>query len=144
MQQHTVGRNAGPQAHHGEAHDGHADHAAQFRERFWWSLALSIPVVAFSGMFADLFGYTLPARTGWISPLFGIIVFGYGGVPFLKGAVHELRVRQPGMMLLIGLAISVAFVASLATSLHVGSFDLDFWWELVARTTSRRTFGATP
>ncbi|MDQ1448521.1 MAG: P-type Cu2+ transporter [Actinomycetota bacterium] len=117
-------------AHHGATHDGHADHAAQFRERFWLSLALSVPVVAFSGMFADLIGYTRPSGTGWISPLFGIVVFGYGGVPFLKGAGHELRVRQPGMMLLIGLAISVAFIASLATSLHVSSFDLDFWWEL--------------
>ena len=117
-------------AGHGPTHAGHADHAAQFRERFWWSLALSVPVVAFSGMFADLVGYTLPAGTGWISPTFGIIVFAYGGVPFLQGAAHELRTRQPGMMLLIGLAISVAFVASLATSLHVSSFDLDFWWEL--------------
>ena len=109
---------------------GHADHAAQFRERFWWSLGLSVPVVAFSGMFADLVGYTRPAGTGWISPVFGIAVFAYGGVPFLKGAAHEIRVRQPGMMLLIGLAITVAFTASLATSLHVSSFDLDFWWEL--------------
>ena len=111
-------------------HAGHADHAAQFRERFWWSLGLSVPVVAFSGMFADLVGYTRPAGTGWISPVFGIAVFAYGGVPFLKGAAHEIRARQPGMMLLIGLAITVAFTASLATSLHVSSFDLDFWWEL--------------
>jgi P-type Cu2+ transporter len=111
-------------------HDGHPDHAAQFRERFWWSLALSVPVVAFSGMFADLIGYTRPAGTGWVSPLFGIVVFAYGGVPFITGAAHEVRTRQPGMMLLIGLAITVAFVASLATSLHVSSFDLDFWWEL--------------
>ena len=57
-------------------------------------------------------------------------MFAYGGVPFLKGAAHEIRARQPGMMLLIGLAITVAFTASLATSLHVSSFDLDFWWEL--------------
>jgi len=81
-------------------------------------------------MFADLIGYTRPAGTGWVSPAFGIIVFGYGGVPFLKGAAHEIRMRQPGMMLLISLGISVAFVASLTTSLHLGSFDLDFWWEL--------------
>jgi P-type Cu2+ transporter len=126
----AVGPDARPHAQQAATHDGHADHAAQFRERFWWSLALSVPVVAFSGMFADLIGYTRPSGTGWISPLFGIVVFGYGGVPFLKGAAHELRVRQPGMMLLIGLAIAVAFVASLATSLHVSSFDLDFWWEL--------------
>ncbi|MDQ1460071.1 MAG: P-type Cu2+ transporter, partial [Actinomycetota bacterium] len=122
---------AGPEhSGHRADHDGHADHAAEFRERFWLSLVLSVPVVAFSGMFADLIGYTRPAGTGWISPLFGIVVFGYGGVPFLKGAARELRARQPGMMLLIGLAITVAFVASLATSLHVSSFDLDFWWEL--------------
>jgi Cu2+-exporting ATPase len=126
----AVGPAGEQHTHHGATRDGHADHAAQFRERFWWSLALSVPVVAFSGMFADLIGYTTPAGTGWISPLFGIVVFGYGGVPFLKGAGHELRVRQPGMMLLIGLAISVAFVASLVTSLHVSSFELDFWWEL--------------
>ena len=59
-----------------------------------------------------------PGGHGWISPLFGIAVFAYGGVPFLKGAAHEIRVRQPGMMLLIGLAITVAFTASLATSLQ--------------------------
>ena len=128
MEHQTTKHEAAPTHHAG--HAGHADHAAQFRERFWWSLALSVPVVAFSGMFADLVGYTRPAGTGWISPLFGIAVFAYGGVPFLKGAAHEIRARQPGMMLLIGLAITVAFTASLATSLHVSSFDLDFWWEL--------------
>ena len=125
MKHQTTNRRAAP-THHTD----HADHAAQFRERFWWSLALSVPVVAFSGMFADLVGYTLPAGTGWISPLFGVAVFAYGGVPFLRGAADEIRARQPGMMLLIGLAITVAFTASLATSLHVSSFDLDFWWEL--------------
>jgi Cu2+-exporting ATPase len=130
MTEHQTVGPAAQHARHGATHDGHADHAAQFRERFWLSLVLSVPVVAFSGMFADVIGYSLPARTGWISPLFGVVVFVYGGVPFLAGAAHELRVRQPGMMLLIGLAISVAFVASLATSLHVSSFDLDFWWEL--------------
>ncbi len=122
----------------GHAHDAHThahghnhgDHAAQFRERFWWSLVLAVPVVAFSAMFADLVGYTRPAGTGWISPLFGTIVFVYGGAPFLKGAVDEARARLPGMMLLIGLAITVAYVASLATSLHIAAVDLDFWWEL--------------
>jgi Cu2+-exporting ATPase len=114
--------------HHG--HAGHGDHAAQFRDRFWWSLLLSIPVVAFSEMFADLAGYTLPDGTAWVSPVFGIAVFVYGGRPFLEGAVSEVRARQPGMMLLIGLAIVVAFVASFATSLDIGDVDLDFWWEL--------------
>jgi Cu2+-exporting ATPase len=125
MQGHAEGH-ANAAGHHG----GHGDHVAQFRDRFWWSLVLSVPVVAFSGMFTDLVGYTRPAGTGWVSPLFGTVVFVYGGAPFLKGAVTELRARQPGMMLLIGLAITVAFTASLATSLHVGEADLDFWWEL--------------
>jgi Cu2+-exporting ATPase len=120
-----------PHAQHTSTpHGAHTDHVAQFRDRFWWCLLLSVPVVAFSAMFADLVGYTRPAGTGWISPLFGTIIFFYGGAPFLKGAVGEVRARQPGMMLLIGLAIAVAFVSSLATSFHVGSFDLDFWWEL--------------
>jgi Cu2+-exporting ATPase len=128
MDSHTE-RHSHAQEPHG-GHAAHGDHAAQFRDRFWWSLVLSVPVVAFSSMFADLVGYTRPNGTGWISPLFGTIVFVYGGAPFLKGALSELRARQPGMMLLIGLAITVAFVASWATSLHAGGFDLDFWWEL--------------
>ncbi len=115
-------------AHHG--HGAHGDHAAQFKDRFWWSVVLSVPVVAFSRMFAELVGYHRPAGTGWVAPVLGTLVFLYGGRPFLTGAVAELRAREPGMMLLIGLAISVAFVASLATSLHIGGVDLDFWWEL--------------
>jgi Cu2+-exporting ATPase len=119
--------------HHGGGHMGHAghgDHAAQFRDRFWWSLLLALPVVGFSSMFGDLLGYTLPAGTGWVSPMLGTVVFFYGGWPFLTGAVSELRSRQPGMMLLVAMAITVAFVASGLTSLGVGGFDLDFWWEL--------------
>jgi Cu2+-exporting ATPase len=100
--------------------------AAQFRDRFWWSLLLALPVVGFSRMFADLLGYTPPAGTGWIPPLLGTVVFLYGGWPFLTGAWSELKSRQPGMMLLISLAISVAFVASAATSLGIGGIDLDF------------------
>ena len=126
------------QMNHGEMNHGsmnhgsmnHGDHAAQFRERFWWSLALSVPVVLFSRMFSDLLGYGLPTGTGWVSPLLGTVVFLYGGWPFLTGAVSEIRSRRPGMMLLIALAITVAFVASGATSLGVGGVDLDFWWEL--------------
>ncbi|MDQ1636507.1 MAG: P-type Cu2+ transporter, partial [Frankiaceae bacterium] len=67
---------------------------------------------------------------GWISPVLGTVVFFYGGWPFLTGAWSEIRSRQPGMMLLITLAITVSFVASAATSLGIGSLDLDFWWEL--------------
>ena len=111
-------------------HGGHGDHAAQFRDRFWWSLLLAAPVVAFSSMFADLLGYSLPAGTAWISPVLGTVVYLYGGWPFLTGAVGEIRARQPGMMLLVALAITVSFVASAATSLGLGGLDLDFWWEL--------------
>ena len=116
----------------GHGHMGHAehDHAAQFRDRFWLSLLLALPVVGFSPMFADLLGYGLPPGTAWISPVLGTVVFFYGGWPFLTGAWSELRSRQPGMMLLIALAITVAFGASAATSLDIGGVDLDFWWEL--------------
>jgi Cu2+-exporting ATPase len=116
--------------HHAGGHVGHGDHAAQFRDRFWWSLALAVPVVGFSHMFSALLGYHLPPGTGWISPALGTVVFFYGGWPFLTGAIAEIRARQPGMMLLVSLAISVAFVASALTSLGVGGLDLDFWWEL--------------
>jgi Cu2+-exporting ATPase len=111
-------------------HGGHGDHAAQFRDRFWWSLLLALPVVGFSHMFADLLGYMPPPGTEWIPPVLGTVVFVYGGWPFLSGGVSELRSRQPGMMLLVAMAITVAFVASGLTSLGVGGFDLDFWWEL--------------
>ena len=122
---------ATPTDHGGHGgHGGHGDHAAQFRDRFWWSLLLALPVVGFSSMFAELLGYTLPAGTGWVSPVLGTVVFFYGGWPFLTGAVSEIKARQPGMMLLVAMAITVAFVASGLTSLGVGGVDLDFWWEL--------------
>lgn len=117
-------------AHHDHGHGGHGDHAAQFRRLFWLSLLLAAPVVAFSEMFADLLGYVRPDGTGWIAPVVGTILFVVGGRPFTSGAVSELRSHRPGMMLLIGLAITVAFVASAATSLEIGNLDLDFWWEL--------------
>lgn len=87
-------------------------------------------MVGFSRMFSDLLGYSLPAGTGWVSPVLGTVISFYGGWPFLTGAVAEIRARQPGMMLLVALAITVALGASAATSLHVGGLDLDFWWEL--------------
>ncbi|WP_083403897.1 heavy metal translocating P-type ATPase [Curtobacterium sp. MCBA15_001] len=121
-------------AHGGGGHDhhGHGDHAAMFRDRFWWSLVLAVPVVAFSTMFADILHYPLPdaAWAGWVSPVLGTVLFLYGGWPFLTGGVSEARSRQPGMMLLIGMAIVVAFVASWVTSLGLFGLDLDFWWEL--------------
>lgn len=106
-----------------------------FRDRFWLSLALTIPVVFYSEMIQEWFGYTAPSFPGstWVAPVLGTVIFFYGGSPFLKGAVQEARDRQPGMMLLIGMAITVAFLASVATTL--GWFELDFWWELAALIT---------
>ncbi|WP_327636927.1 copper-translocating P-type ATPase [Kribbella sp. NBC_00482] len=113
-------------------HGGHGDHAAQFKDRFWISLALAVPVVFFSEMFADLLGYLRPdfSGAGLIAPVLGTVIFVYGGQPFLTGGWSELKSRRPGMMLLISMAITVAFVASWVTTLQLGGFDLDFWWEL--------------
>ncbi|TCP55293.1 Cu2+-exporting ATPase [Tamaricihabitans halophyticus] len=115
-------------AQHG--HGGHGDHAAQFRDRFWLSLVLAVPTVFGSHMVADLLGYHVPSWAEWIAPVLGTIVFFYGGWPFLSGAVGELRGRKPGMMTLVALAITVAFVASGLTTLGVAGLQLDFWWEL--------------
>jgi Cu2+-exporting ATPase len=106
-----------------------------FRDRFWLSLLLTLPVVFFSEMIQEWFGYTAPTFPGseWVAPVLGTVIFVYGGSPFLKGAVGEIRDRQPGMMLLIGMAIVVAFAASAATTL--GWFNLEFWWELAALIT---------
>ncbi|MCX6500162.1 MAG: copper-translocating P-type ATPase [Arthrobacter sp.] len=115
------------------SHGQHAGHStAMFKDRFWLTLALSVPVVYFSPMFGHLLGYMPPAFPGaaWIPPVLGTVIFFYGGMPFLKGGLSELKTRQPGMMLLIGMAISVAFIASWVTSLGIGGFELDFWWEL--------------
>jgi len=122
-----------PDAHGGKrGHGGHADHVAQFRRLFWWNLIIAVPVIAFSGMFSMLVGYELP-RDGivpWIAPVLGTVIYVWGGRPFLTGAVDELRARKPGMMLLIALAITTAFVASMLASIGVLPHELEFWWEL--------------
>jgi P-type Cu2+ transporter len=118
---------------HGHAgHGGHGDHVAQFRRLFWTMLVLAIPTVALSPMFGMILGYTVPEFAGsqWVSPLLGTVMYLWGGRPFLTGAISEIRSRAPGMMLLIGLAITVAFVSSWGASLGVLPHNLDFWWEL--------------
>ncbi|GIF68370.1 copper-translocating P-type ATPase [Asanoa ishikariensis] len=124
----------GDHADHG-GHDKHAGHdPEQFRRKFWLSLALTVPIVVTSEMVMDWFGYSLDfPGIDWIGPVLGSAVFLYGGWPFLVGAVREVRDRAPGMMLLIAMAITVAYGASLATA--AGAFDLDFWWELAALVT---------
>ncbi|HET6296767.1 MAG TPA: heavy metal translocating P-type ATPase [Kribbella sp.] len=105
-----------------------------FRKKFWLSFVLTIPIVVTSEMVMDWFGYSLDfTGMSWVGPVLGTFVFFYGGWPFLVGGVREARDRAPGMMLLISMAITVAYVASMATSL--GAFDLDFWWELAALVT---------
>ncbi|WP_280476389.1 heavy metal translocating P-type ATPase [Nocardia farcinica] len=101
-----------------------------FRRLFWVMLALAVPVVAADMMFADLIGYTVPTGLQWVSPALGTVMFFWGGRPFLTGAVSEIRSRQPGMMLLIALAITVAFAASWGSTLGLLAHELDFWWEL--------------
>ncbi len=128
------GHDAGGHGSHGGhgGHGGHGDHVGQFRRLFWVMLVLAVPVVGFSAMFAMLLGYDLPdgAWVGWVSPVLGTVVYLVGGRPFLVGAVGELRQRAPGMMLLIALAITVAFLASWGASLGLLHHELDFWWEL--------------
>lgn len=113
-------------------HGDHGDHVAQFRRLFWIMLVLAVPTVLLSGMFAMIVGYPLPDIPGlvWVSPVLGTVMYVWGGKPFLTGAVSEIRARRPGMMLLIGLAITVAFVASWGASLGLLHHELDFWWEL--------------
>ncbi|BBY52742.1 hypothetical protein MARA_62100 [Mycolicibacterium arabiense] len=103
-----------------------------FRRLFWINVIIAVPVIVFSTMFAMLLGYEVPGFPGarWIAPLLGTVMYVVGGRPFLTGAVSEIRSRKPGMMLLIGLAITVAFFASWGASLGLLHHELEFWWEL--------------
>ena len=114
-----------------EDHTDHSGHERMFRRRFWVSLALSVPVIIFSEFIQDVFGYTAPSFPGsvWITPVLSVVIFAYGGVPFLSMARTELENREPGMMMLISLAISVAFVYSIASLFLPGTTP--FFWELV-------------
>jgi Cu2+-exporting ATPase len=118
-------------------HDVHAGHSpAMFRNRFWLSAAFTIPAVLWSEHIQMLLGYRAPAVPGaaWIPPIFGTLVFLYGGRAFLQGAARELRDRLPGMMTLISLAISVAFLFSWIVQLGLIAADA-LWWELATLVT---------
>ena len=110
----------------------HADHVEVFRRLFWVMLVLAVPVVGLSEMFAMLAGYSLPESSWlpWVSPVLGTVMYLWGGRPFLEGGWSETRSRRPGMMLLIALALTVAFGASWGASLGLVDHTLDFWWEL--------------
>jgi P-type Cu2+ transporter len=118
------------------AHDRHAGHSvAMFRDKFWLSLLLTLPVLIWSMDLQEWLGYEAPVFPGseWIPALLGTVVFVYGGLVFLRGAVAELADRQPGMMTLISLAIVVAFVTSWVATL--GFFEVEIWWELATLIT---------
>ena len=129
------------QAHgeHADAHAGHDKHAGHsvemFRDKFWLSLALTIPALVWEPMLQEWFGYTAPRFPGsaYIPAIFGTAVFLYGGWVFLRSAWDELSNRLPGMMTLISLAIGVAFIYSAAVTLGYPGQAL--WWELATLVT---------
>ena len=126
------GHKHGHQGHQGhQGHDEHAGHSPEmFRNRLWFSLVLTVPILYFSESFQEWFGYDAVAFPGapWITPVLATAVFLYGGMPFLRGARRELADRRPAMMTLISLAITVAYVFSLAVTL--GFPGMPFYWEL--------------
>src|SRR5712671_3616153 len=118
------------------SHDRHAGHSvAMFRDKFWLSLALTIPVVFWSSDVQHWLGYTAPSFPGskFIPAILGTVVFVYGGLVFIRGAGTELADHKPGMMTLISLAIIVAFGTSLAATF--GLFEIDVWWEVASLIT---------
>ncbi|HIE25118.1 MAG TPA: HAD family hydrolase, partial [Anaerolineales bacterium] len=112
-------------------HTNHSGHEQMFRERFWVSLLLSIPVLLYSPSIQTWLGFSMPTFLGsaWITPILAVIIFFYGGLPFLEMAVPEVKTRKPGMMTLISLAIGVAFIYSIA-ALFLPT-ESGFFWELV-------------
>ncbi len=117
-------------------HDKHAGHSVEmFRRKFWLTLVLTVPTMVWGEMLPHLLGFTPPAVPGarWIPVVFGTSVYLYGGWVFVRGAWGELADRKPGMMTLISLAITVAFVFSLAVSL--GFEGMPLWWELASLVT---------
>jgi P-type Cu2+ transporter len=133
----TQGGSGAKEAPHG--HGAHGDHTghdpAQFKRKFWLSLALTVPILVFSPGLQNLLGLDGPRFPGseFISAGLGAFLFFYGGWVFLRGAWVELRQKQPGMMTLISLAIVVAFAYSAAVTL--GLDGMDFWWELATLIT---------
>lgn len=162
---HSDGHEARDHQHHSDSHEGHEQHlevshaahdhhdhgvmheghATMMRNRFWVSLPLTIIVVLYSGMIQQWFGFTMPAFPGseYIAPVLGSFIFFYGGLPFLGMARQELATRQPGMMTLISLAITTAYVYSLAVFFFpaldemgmAAGESMDFFWELATLIT---------
>ncbi|HED24448.1 MAG TPA: heavy metal translocating P-type ATPase [Firmicutes bacterium] len=112
-------------------HGGHGAHSPEmFKQRFWLSLILTIPVLAYSYQIREWFGFDPPLFSGsqYIPFIFGTVIYFYGGLVFLQGARNELKNRRPGMMTLISLAITVAYVYSVLVTFGVPGEDI--YWEL--------------
>jgi Cu2+-exporting ATPase len=122
--------------HVASEHDKHAGHSPNmFKQKFWLSLALTVPTLVFSHIVQGWFGVDwMFTGSEYIPAVFGIIIFLYGGLVFLKSAKVELEAKQPGMMTLISMAITVAFGYSLASTFKLVS-GMDFWWELATLVT---------
>ncbi|MEJ5326781.1 MAG: copper-translocating P-type ATPase [Candidatus Bathyarchaeia archaeon] len=108
----------------------HVHHMQMFKRKFWFSLALTVPVLLLSETIQSWLGLTwivVPYQRENLLVL-SAIIYVYGGLPFLQGMVEEVKRRQPGMMTLIGMAISVAFFYSAATVFLIAG--MDFFWEL--------------
>ena len=117
-------------------HDKHAGHNPNmFKQKFWLSLLLTIPVLLYSQTIQELLHFSMPSFMGssLIPPVFGIIIFIYGGLVFLRSSKAELAARQPGMMTLISMAITVALFYSIAVTF--GLEGMSFWWELATLIT---------
>jgi Cu2+-exporting ATPase len=119
-----------------EGHDKHAGHSPKmFKQKFWLSLALTVPALAFSPTLQGWLGFHWTfSGSNYIPAIFGLAIYFYGGLVFLKSARAELADRLPGMMTLISMAITVAFGYSLAVTLKL-VHGMDFWWELATLVT---------
>jgi Cu2+-exporting ATPase len=129
-----AGMDHGNSADHGShsGHAGHMNHAAMFKRLFWYAVILAIPTIALDPMFAHLLGYHVPTTLPLtlIPAALGTVMYLWTGMPFLKGAAGEISSRKPGMMLLISMGITVAFVASWLSTVGVLPATMSFWWEL--------------
>ena len=122
-----------PAKHNNDEHAGHDKHAGHhtedFLKRFWLCLTLTIPVLLLSEMIQHWFGFHISfAGDKYVLLLLGSVIYFYGGMPFLKGMVAEIKHNAIGMMTLVALAISVAFIYSIA--IVFGLKGMDFFWEL--------------
>lgn len=135
-----MGHRDGHEGHGGSHHGGHGGHEghseAMFQRPFWISLALTFPIVIYSEILQNLLGYRAPDFPGsiYLEPVLGSIIYWYGGWVFLSGALSELSGRKPGMMTLVSLAITTAYIYSLVVTFGLVE-GMTFYWELATLVT---------